>query len=69
MRTYLLILITFVVTLFSCNKDKETDDLQWQFSVESANEELTGIEIGKEINLKYILKKDYNAGASIKYEI
>lgn len=69
MKTYFLILVGLMVTLLSCNKDKETENLQWQFSVESANEELSGIEIGKEISLKYILKKDYNAGASIQYEI
>ena len=70
MKTQNLLIIISIIAILGCNKDKETEELQWNFSVESLNNEnLSTVEIGKEINLQYILKKEYNAGASINYEI
>ena len=65
-----LILIFFITAIVGCNKDRETDDLQWKFSVETDNRDIQlGLDVGQEVPLKYVLKKEYSEGANITYQI
>ena len=65
-----LILISFITAIVGCNKDRETDDLQWKFSVETDNRDIQlGLDVGQEVPLKYVLKKEYSEGANITYQI
>ena len=65
-----LLLFSFITLLISCNKDRETDDLQWKFSVETDNRNIQlGLDVGQEVNLKYVIKKEYSEGAKMTYQI
>lgn len=66
----ILILLSFITILLSCNKDRDTDELQWKFSVETDNRNINlGLDVGQEVNLKYVLKKEYSEGANMTYQI